>query len=231
MKSNTTGPKKAKFVNTENFCDYGCGQQAKFLNLSGKYMCSSTSHQCPSVKSRNSAGGKKSYEDGKRKDAKRVYEQLSQDIKDKMNWNKGNYSKTEFVYAGKGNHKLALIVERGHECEECKLTEWNSKSIPLELEHCDGDNKNNTRVNLKLLCCNCHAQTDTWRGRNVNTGKIKVSDDEILTALKECSNIRQALIKVGLTPKGRNYDRVNKLIHGGVVKLANTSDLSSDASA
>ena len=65
--------------------------------------------------------------------------------------------------------------------------------------------------NLKLLCCNCHALTPTWRGRNINSGKVKVSDQDLLTALKECSNIRQALQKVGLSPKGGNYDRENKL--------------------
>jgi hypothetical protein len=53
--------------------------------------------------------------------------------------------------------------------------------------------------------------TGTWRGRNINSGKVKVTDDELLTALKECSNIRQALMRVGLTPKGGNYDRANKL--------------------
>ena len=107
--------------------------------------------------------------------------------------------------------KKYLIEKRGHKCEDCGLEEWKTEKIPLELEHIDGDNRNNIKSNLKLLCCNCHALTGTWRGRNINSGKVKVSDDELLTALKECSNIRQALMRVGLTPKGGNYDRAKKL--------------------
>ena len=53
--------------------------------------------------------------------------------------------------------------------------------------------------------------SSTWRGRNNNSGKVKVSDAELLTALKECSNIRKALQKVGLSPRGGNYERVKKL--------------------
>jgi hypothetical protein len=49
--------------------------------------------------------------------------------------------------------------------------------------------------------------TDTYKGRNKNSGKTKVSDKELLTALKECSSIRQALQKVGLAAKGGNYER------------------------
>ena len=48
--------------------------------------------------------------------------------------------------------------------------------------------------------------------REINSGKVKVSDQTLLTALQECSNIRQALQKVGLSPKGGNYQRANKLI-------------------
>jgi hypothetical protein len=41
-----------------------------------------------------------------------------------------------------------------------------------------------------------------------NTGKIKVSDESLLTAYKQCSNIRQALLSVGLAAKGGNYERL-----------------------
>jgi len=64
---------------------------------------------------------------------------------------------------------------------------------------------------LRLLCPNCHSQTDTWRGRNINKGDKKVSDEDLINALKECANIRQALIKVGLAAKGANYIRAKKL--------------------
>ncbi len=54
-----------------------------------------------------------------------------------------------------------------HACMKCGSTEWNGEPIPLELEHRDGDHSNNNFENLELLCPNCHAQTDTYRGKNI----------------------------------------------------------------
>jgi hypothetical protein len=51
-------------------------------------------------------------------------------------------------------------------CEWCGLTEWLGRSIPLELHHVDGDRTNNVLSNLTLLCPNCHALTDNYRGKN-----------------------------------------------------------------
>jgi len=47
------------------------------------------------------------------------------------------------------------------------LREWLGQPIPLELDHKDGNHSNNDLSNLRLLCCNCHAQTDNWRGRKI----------------------------------------------------------------
>ena len=63
----------------------------------------------------------------------------------------------------KESWKATLIREHGHRCMGCRLTEWRGRPIPLELEHKDGNRSNNVRENLELLCCNCHAQTPTWR--------------------------------------------------------------------
>ena len=56
---------------------------------------------------------------------------------------------------------------KSHRCEECGLSEWNERPIPLELEHVNGDRWDNRIENLKLLCPNCHALTPTYRGRNI----------------------------------------------------------------
>lgn len=61
--------------------------------------------------------------------------------------------------------KKRLIRERGHQCEECTNIEWRGKPITIELEHVDGNNRNNAQENLKLLCPNCHSQTPTWKNR------------------------------------------------------------------
>ena len=64
--------------------------------------------------------------------------------------------------------KKRLVRELGHSCTECKNTTWNGKEITLELEHIDGNNRNNSRENLTILCPNCHSQTNTWRNRKRN---------------------------------------------------------------
>ena len=51
-------------------------------------------------------------------------------------------------------------------CESCGLEEWLGVQIPLELHHINGDNRDNRLENIRLLCPNCHALTETYRGRN-----------------------------------------------------------------
>lgn len=63
---------------------------------------------------------------------------------------------------------IRLIAEeiKSEKCEVCGLSEWNGKKIPLEIDHINGINTDNRINNLRILCPNCHAQTDTYRGRN-----------------------------------------------------------------
>lgn len=51
----------------------------------------------------------------------------------------------------------------------CQITTWNGKKAPLELDHIDGNSHNNSLENLRLLCPNCHAQTSTYRGKNISS--------------------------------------------------------------
>lgn len=106
-----------------------------------------------------------------------------------------------------------LIEIKGYKCEICKIDKWLEQPISLELDHIDGNNKNDELTNVRLLCPNCHSQTPNFRGRNINQGKQKISDEILLEALQNTENIRQALIAVGLTPKGGNYKRATKLLN------------------
>jgi hypothetical protein len=90
--------------------------------------------------------------------------------------------------------KKRLIKEKGFEykCYNCNLTEWMGKPIPLELEHKNGIHTDNRIENLTFLCCNCHALTDTYKGKNV---KNKIISEE--NKCKKCDKI--------LSYKGTSY--------------------------
>lgn len=53
-----------------------------------------------------------------------------------------------------------------HKCEICGNTMWNGEKIPLQLDHIDGNPHNHLLNNLRMLCPNCHAQTETYCGKN-----------------------------------------------------------------
>lgn len=55
-----------------------------------------------------------------------------------------------------------------YQCVNCGCNgKWQGGQIALEIDHIDGDNTNNELSNLRYLCPNCHALTDTYRGRNI----------------------------------------------------------------
>ncbi|MFE6229231.1 HNH endonuclease [Streptomyces sp. NPDC057854] len=48
-------------------------------------------------------------------------------------------------------------------CKECGIgPEWLGEPLALEIDHLNGDWSDDRRENLRLLCPNCHAVTDTW---------------------------------------------------------------------
>jgi len=54
-----------------------------------------------------------------------------------------------------------------NECSICGISEWNNNKLNMELDHIDGNKYNHLLNNLRLLCPNCHSQTDTYRAKNI----------------------------------------------------------------
>jgi predicted nucleic acid-binding Zn ribbon protein len=64
--------------------------------------------------------------------------------------------------------KKYLKETRGNNCSECGIGDlWNGKPITLQLDHMDGNSDNNNLNNLRLLCPNCHSQTETYGSKGV----------------------------------------------------------------
>jgi len=76
-------------------------------------------------------------------------------------------------YKNNGGLKRRLIKEKilKFECAYCKITKWRDKDAPLQLDHINGNNRDNRLENLRLLCANCHALTDTFCGKNTERSK------------------------------------------------------------
>ena len=73
-----------------------------------------------------------------------------------------------------------------HRCERCGLDTWQGEPIPLEIHHINGINSDNRFENLRLLCPNCHALTNNYRGRARMSARSERSD-------VECRKFKEAL--------------------------------------
>jgi 5-methylcytosine-specific restriction endonuclease McrA len=80
---------------------------------------------------------------------------------------------SELLIAGRDVKTASLrrrLIDEGvlePSCSRCGRDTWEDRPIPLELDHINGDRRDNRLENLRLLCPNCHALTDTYRGRNI----------------------------------------------------------------
>jgi 5-methylcytosine-specific restriction endonuclease McrA len=74
------------------------------------------------------------------------------------------------IVKSNGNLKLKLIKngllspELG--CSICGIKIWLGKHITLQMDHINGIRSDNRLENLRLICPNCHSQTDTFGAKN-----------------------------------------------------------------
>lgn len=84
-----------------------------------------------------------------------------------------NLNKISTNQMGRIGIKNFLIKTKGAKCEECGWDKINpvTKKIPIQLDHIDGNHKNNNLNNFRLLCPNCHSLTPTFMALNKGNGK------------------------------------------------------------
>lgn len=80
-------------------------------------------------------------------------------------WNRENLSKPFDVLTSKSAIRRRMLKLYNSICQRCGLTEWLGSPLTIEVDHIDGNKRNNNFSNLTLLCPNCHSQTPTFRNR------------------------------------------------------------------
>lgn len=84
--------------------------------------------------------------------------------------------------------KLKLIE---YQCAWCKITDtYDGRPIVLQLDHINGINTDNRLENLRLLCPNCHSQTDTFTSKNrvnkISENKMSIKYQQYEQKQKDC---------------------------------------------
>lgn len=87
--------------------------------------------------------------------------------------------------------KLIKYYDWKYECSKCKLSEWMGQLIPIEVDHINGIHTDNRIENLRFLCPNCHALTDTYKGKNIKNkehSKVQYENIKINNTCSNCGN-------------------------------------------
>jgi DNA-binding transcriptional ArsR family regulator len=79
-------------------------------------------------------------------------------------------SRGRAVSRGHLKHWLISSGLRTGRCERCGIDEWRGRPLSIALHHVNGRPRDNRLENLRLLCPNCHSQTENYGGRNRGPG-------------------------------------------------------------
>ncbi len=93
-------------------------------------------------------------------------------------WNKKSFTETFCKRNQRLNRRQRkyLLDKKilGELCSKCGLGNlWQNEPITLQIDHINGDPHDHNLDNLRLLCPNCHSQTETFCGKNKKANNIK----------------------------------------------------------
>jgi hypothetical protein len=64
------------------------------------------------------------------------------------------------------NKRLLKEKVFDNRCSICYINSWNNKQINIQLDHINGISSDHRLENLRMICPNCHSQTETYCGKN-----------------------------------------------------------------
>ena len=89
-------------------------------------------------------------------------------------WLAGEYQNKHGKFPGIA--KEYIYEQQGSQCGMCGIKDWNGSPIVMQADHIDGNSTNLKPDNLRMICPNCHSQTDTW-GRKGQKSKVLKMDN------------------------------------------------------
>ena len=69
-------------------------------------------------------------------------------------------------------HRLIRAGILENRCQECGLSEWRGRRLSIQIDHVNGIKNDNRLENLRMLCPNCHSQTETFAGYNKARSRV-----------------------------------------------------------
>jgi len=120
----------------------------------------------------------------------------------------------KFPFYGRNHLKKRLLKEKIFEnkCSICGITEWQNKPLVCHLDHIDGNPQNHRIENLRMMCPNCHSQTDTYGSKNPNK-IIYYSLEDFFEAVKTSLTYTEIKKKLGMSidsPNKHLRDQIKK---------------------
>jgi hypothetical protein len=107
----------------------------------------------------------------------------------------------------KGPPLVARLRDRGwqYRCAWCGIVEWRERPLVLHLDHINGINNDNRLENLRLLCPNCHSQTDTYCNRAREQASCYTSRlrERVVIGSRDGFRCRWMQIRGGSSPPAR----------------------------
>jgi hypothetical protein len=144
--------------------------------ISKRYFCSRTCQQEASIKHKGNCVNCNIQLIGKaRKYCSNTCQNFCEYDKYICDWKAGllkGYDNSEGMSSWLRRYMIERSNNKCSECGWCKINPTTGK-VPLQVDHIDGNYKNNKEDNLRVLCPSCHSLTPTFGSLNKGKGREK----------------------------------------------------------